>query len=93
MLDGGGFPRPMAAAHPCLVIPTFTHTPCILCLPLRRYIACMNPTAGSFVVDPRLQRLFVTLAVETPGSDSLMQIFGEQVAVCTARLPLCSLAC
>lgn len=37
----------------------------------------MNPTAGSFVVDPRLQRLFVTLAVETPGSDSLMQIFGE----------------
>lgn len=41
-----------------------------------RYIACMNPTAGSFMVDPRLQRLFVTLAVETPGSDSLMQIFG-----------------
>lgn len=36
----------------------------------------MNPTAGSFVVDPRLQRLFVTLAVETPGVDSLMMIYG-----------------
>jgi dynein heavy chain len=36
----------------------------------------MNPTAGSFVVDPRLQRLFVTLAVESPGVDSLMQIYG-----------------
>jgi dynein heavy chain len=36
----------------------------------------MNPTAGSFNVDPRLQRLFVTLAVETPGVDSLMQIYG-----------------
>jgi len=36
----------------------------------------MNPTAGSFNIDPRLQRLFVTLAVETPGSDSLMKIFG-----------------
>ena len=45
-------------------------------LPLRRYVACMNPTAGSFTVDPRLQRLFVTLAVETPGSDSLMQVYG-----------------
>ena len=37
----------------------------------------MNPTAGSFVVDPRLQRLFVTLAVETPGVDSLMMIYGS----------------
>ncbi|KAI3429649.1 hypothetical protein D9Q98_005734 [Chlorella vulgaris] len=41
-----------------------------------QYVACMNPTAGSFVVDPRLQRLFVTLAVESPGVDSLMQIYG-----------------
>ena len=36
----------------------------------------MNPSAGSFTVDPRLQRLFVTLAVETPGNDSLMQVYG-----------------
>ncbi|EFN60095.1 hypothetical protein CHLNCDRAFT_133411 [Chlorella variabilis] len=42
-----------------------------------QYVACMNPTAGSFVVDPRLQRLFVTLAVETPGVDSLMMIYGS----------------
>ena len=37
----------------------------------------MNPAAGSFVVDPRLQRLFVTLAVESPGVDSLMMIYGS----------------
>ncbi len=36
----------------------------------------MNPTAGSFVIDPRLQRLFATFAVETPSLDSLMTIFG-----------------
>lgn len=36
----------------------------------------MNPTAGSFVIDPRLQRLFATFAVETPSMDSLMTIFG-----------------
>lgn len=37
----------------------------------------MNPTAGSFVIDPRLQRLFATFAVETPSMDSLMTIFGS----------------
>lgn len=36
----------------------------------------MNPTAGSFVVNPRLQRLFMTLAVEFPGQESLMKIYG-----------------
>lgn len=36
----------------------------------------MNPTAGSFNIDPRLQRLFATFAVETPSLDSLMTIFG-----------------
>lgn len=41
-----------------------------------QYIACMNPTAGSFVINPRLQRLFMTLAVDFPGQDSLMQIYG-----------------
>ena len=30
-----------------------------------RYVACMNPTAGSFIINPRLQRLFMTLAVLT----------------------------
>ena len=41
-----------------------------------QYVACMNPTAGAFVINPRLQRLFMTLAVQFPGQDSLMQIFG-----------------
>ena len=36
----------------------------------------MNPTAGSFIINPRLQRLFMTLAVEFPGQDSLMKIYG-----------------
>ena len=46
---------------------------------MHRYIACMNPTAGSFVVNPRLQRLFMTLAVEFPGQESLMKIYGTFV--------------
>ena len=41
-----------------------------------QYVACMNPTAGSFVVNPRLQRLFMTLAMDFPGQDSLMRIYG-----------------
>lgn len=36
----------------------------------------MNPAAGSFSVNPRLQRLFLTLAMQFPGQDSLMTIFG-----------------
>ena len=41
-----------------------------------QYVAAMNPTAGSFVINPRLQRLFMTLAVDFPGQDSLMKIYG-----------------
>ena len=41
-----------------------------------QYVACMNPTAGAFTVNPRLQRLFMTLAVDFPGQDSLMLIYG-----------------
>ena len=39
----------------------------------------MNPAAGSFAVNPRLQRLFLTLAMQFPGQDSLMTIFGTFV--------------
>jgi dynein heavy chain len=46
-----------------------------------QYIACMNPTAGSFVVNPRLQRLFMTLAMDFPGQDSLMKIYGTFLQV------------
>jgi len=41
-----------------------------------QYVACMNPTAGAFLINPRLQRLFMTLAVDFPGQDSLMKIYG-----------------
>jgi dynein heavy chain len=50
-----------------------------------QYVACMNPTAGSFVVNPRLQRLFMTLAVDFPGQDSLMKIYGTCLQVCALR--------
>ena len=43
-----------------------------------QYLACMNPTAGSFIVNPRLQRWFWTLAVPFP----------EQSALGTVYLPL-----
>ena len=39
------------------------------------YLACMNPTAGSFVVNPRLQRHFWLLAVGFPDSQSLISIY------------------
>jgi len=38
-------------------------------------VTCMNPTAGSFVVNPRLQRWFATFAIGLPGSTSLLTIF------------------
>ena len=33
-----------------------------------QYVACMNPTAGSFTINPRLQRHFCTFAVGFPGN-------------------------
>lgn len=42
-----------------------------------QYVACMNPTAGSFIIDPRLQRLFMTLAMDFPSQESLMTIYGS----------------
>ncbi|XP_077976399.1 dynein beta chain, ciliary-like isoform X2 [Styela clava] len=40
-----------------------------------QYIACMNPTAGSFTVNPRLQRHFCVFAVNFPGTESLERIY------------------
>lgn len=40
-----------------------------------QFVACMNPTAGSFFVNPRLQRHFFTLTVSFPGPTSLHTIF------------------
>ena len=40
-----------------------------------QYLACMNPTAGSFFVNPRLQRHFWLLAIQFPESSSLFTIY------------------
>lgn len=39
-----------------------------------QYFAAMNPTAGSFFVNPRLQRHFVTFATTLPSRESLTRI-------------------
>jgi dynein heavy chain len=38
-------------------------------------VACMNPTAGSFEINPRLQRWFATFAIGLPETMSLHTIF------------------
>lgn len=39
------------------------------------FVACMNPTAGSFTVTQRLQRHFATFAVNFPAIESLQSIY------------------
>ncbi|XP_041843992.1 dynein heavy chain 11, axonemal [Melanotaenia boesemani] len=46
-----------------------------------QYVACMNPTAGSFIINPRLQRHFSVFAVNFPSSESQMSIYSQ--IVCT----------
>ncbi|KAJ6660734.1 hypothetical protein lerEdw1_017360 [Lerista edwardsae] len=41
-----------------------------------QYVTCMNPTAGSFSVNLRLQRHFSVFAVHFPGADALATIYG-----------------
>uniref|UniRef100_A0A9L0S2Z6 Dynein axonemal heavy chain 17 n=1 Tax=Equus caballus TaxID=9796 RepID=A0A9L0S2Z6_HORSE len=40
-----------------------------------QYVACMNPTSGSFTIDPRLQRHFCVFAVSFPGQEALATIY------------------
>jgi len=40
-----------------------------------QYISALNPTAGSFIINPRLQRHFVTFAIGFPGPTSLHTIY------------------
>ena len=40
-----------------------------------QYVACMNPTAGSFTINPRLQRHFATFSVVFPSAESLFTIY------------------
>ena len=42
-----------------------------------QYIACMNPTAGSFTINSRLQRHFSVFAVSFPGLDALESIYKQ----------------
>lgn len=40
-----------------------------------QYVACMNPTAGSFNITPRMQRHFVTFAVQMPSAEIVRSIY------------------
>ncbi|TMS10512.1 Dynein heavy chain 11, axonemal [Larimichthys crocea] len=42
-----------------------------------QYVACMNPTAGSFNINPRLQRHFSVFAVNFPSSEAQMSIYSQ----------------
>ncbi|XP_032902051.1 dynein heavy chain 11, axonemal [Amblyraja radiata] len=42
-----------------------------------QYISCMNPTAGSFTINPRLQRHFTVFAVNFPSVDSMEMIYSK----------------
>ncbi|XP_068613056.1 dynein axonemal heavy chain 11 [Brachionichthys hirsutus] len=42
-----------------------------------QYVACMNPTSGSFNINPRLQRQFSVFAVNFPSLEAQMSIFGQ----------------
>ncbi|XP_063306953.1 dynein axonemal heavy chain 11 [Pelobates fuscus] len=42
-----------------------------------QYVACMNPTSGSFTINPRLQRHFTVFAVNFPINDALETIFSK----------------
>ncbi|KAL1493068.1 hypothetical protein ABEB36_011203 [Hypothenemus hampei] len=40
-----------------------------------QYVSCMNPTAGSFTINSRLQRHFYVFAINFPGSEALSSIY------------------
>ena len=42
-----------------------------------QYVSCMNPTAGSFTINSRLQRHFCVFAMSFPGTDSLQTIYSN----------------
>ncbi|XP_065418969.1 dynein axonemal heavy chain 17 isoform X1 [Chrysemys picta bellii] len=45
-----------------------------------QYVACMNPTSGSFTIDSRLQRHFCVFAVSFPGQEALVTIYSTILA-------------
>lgn len=40
-----------------------------------QYVACMNPTAGSFTIDSRLQRHFAIFNISFPGREAVHSIY------------------
>jgi dynein heavy chain len=52
-----------------------------------QYMCCMNPTAGSFIVNPRLQRHFWICAVPFPETPALRQIYATFMKGHFERLP------
>ncbi|XP_057356823.1 dynein axonemal heavy chain 9 isoform X5 [Manis pentadactyla] len=40
-----------------------------------QYVSCMNPTTGSFTINPRLQRHFSVFVLSFPGADALSSIY------------------
>jgi dynein heavy chain len=52
-----------------------------------QYMCCMNPTAGSFIVNPRLQRHFWTCAVPFPEQAALRRIYETFLKGHFERLP------
>ncbi|NXE83161.1 DYH17 protein, partial [Cochlearius cochlearius] len=45
-----------------------------------QYVACMNPSAGSFTIDPRLQRHFCVFAMSFPGQEALLTVYSTILA-------------
>ncbi|XP_031848127.1 dynein beta chain, ciliary [Nomia melanderi] len=44
-----------------------------------QYVSCMNPTAGSFTINARLQRHFAVFAVNFPSEDNLIRIYSQML--------------
>ncbi|XP_072311900.1 dynein axonemal heavy chain 9 [Eucyclogobius newberryi] len=40
-----------------------------------QFVSCMNPTSGSFTINPRLQRHFCVFALSFPGAEALSSIY------------------
>uniref|UniRef100_F7BXB8 Dynein axonemal heavy chain 17 n=1 Tax=Equus caballus TaxID=9796 RepID=F7BXB8_HORSE len=54
-----------------------------------QYVACMNPTSGSFTIDPRLQRHFCVFAVSFPGQEALATIYNTILSQHLAFQSMC----
>ncbi|XP_075248756.1 dynein beta chain, ciliary-like isoform X2 [Convolutriloba macropyga] len=42
-----------------------------------QYVSCMNPTAGSFTINPRLQRHFSVFAISFPNNEAIVTIYNS----------------